>query len=108
MKEKKIINSLITTIFVITIIISLFFTNLSKYSNSFIWGLATIMILISACYFTIKLKFSQLNIPKILLSLKSSSQTKETINTLESLSMSLAAKIGVGSLAGVALAIYIG
>ncbi len=66
------------------------------------------MILISACYFTIKLKFSQLNISKIILSLKNNSQNKETINSFESLSMSLAAKIGVGSLAGVALAIYIG
>ena len=57
-------------------------------------------------YFSIKLKFIQFNFIKILKSLFKKSNG--TISTFESLSINLAAKIGVGSLSGIALSIFIG
>ena len=56
-------------------------------------------------YFSIKLSFPQLQWKKIFSSLKTKSSY---ISPLKSLLMSLAARIGVGAVAGVALAIYIG
>ena len=56
--------------------------------------------------FSYKYKFKQLNIKKIIEAIKSKS--KNDISPLGSLSVSLAAKIGVGSLSGIALCLYFG
>ncbi|MDD4035794.1 MAG: alanine/glycine:cation symporter family protein [Bacilli bacterium] len=80
----------------------MFFTKLA-------WGIATIMIIGTGLYFTLQFRFMQFNIKALFSSLKNSFKVNNSsISPFESLTMSLAARIGVGSLAGVALAIYIG
>lgn len=74
--------------------------------NKIIWSLATFMLLISGIYFTIKLKAVQFNFKKMISSLNTKEKT--TISPLQTLMLSSAAKIGVGSIAGIALALYIG
>lgn len=73
-----------------------------------IWIVATILIIISGMYFTLKLKFVQFDITKIFKSLFIKNKNKETIKPIDSLMMVLAGRIGVGSIAGVALSIYYG
>ena len=73
---------------------------------SIIWSIASVLIIYLAIKGSIKYKFKQLNIKEILKSIKSKS--KNDISPLASLCTSLAAKIGVGSLSGIALAIYYG
>ena len=73
---------------------------------SFVWYITSVLIIYLAIFLTRKYKFIQLNIKKIYLSLKTKSNNN--ITPMESLSVSLAAKIGVGSLSGIALAIYYG
>lgn len=65
-----------------------------------IWIFTTIIITIVSIYLSIKLKFTQFNIKKIFTYLKK--------DTYTALFLTLAGQIGVGSIAGVALAIYIG
>ena len=64
------------------------------------------LILANAIYFSIKLSFPQFAVQKMFLSLKREKSLK--INSFNSLMMSLANKIGVGSLAGISFAIYYG
>lgn len=73
---------------------------------SFIWGVATILIIYSGIYFSFKYKFIQFRFIKMIKSLFSKSS--DGITPFESLSLSLSAKIGVGAISGIALAIYIG
>ena len=71
-----------------------------------IWIVAIIFLLIGAIYFSIKLKFPQLRLFSLFCGLKNTGNSK--ISPFQSLTVSLAARIGVGSLAGIALAIYLG
>lgn len=65
------------------------------------------MLLGSGIYFTVKLKFIQFNFKQMIFSLLP--KKEETgITPLQTLNIALAARIGVGSLAGVSLAIYLG
>lgn len=70
------------------------------------WYIASILIIYLAIKGSIKYKFKQLNIKEIIKGIKSKSNND--ITPLSSLCVSLAAKIGVGSLSGIALAIYFG
>lgn len=74
--------------------------------NKILWSLTFISIIISGIYFSIKLKGEQFKISKMIRALKKKGNTN--ISSFDSLMMSTAAKVGVGSLAGVALAIYKG
>ena len=78
-----------------------------KQINDFLWIIAIIFIIFNALYFSIKLKFPQFNIKLMLKSLKSKDVNKG-ISVKETLFMSLASKIGTGSLAGIAFCIYYG
>lgn len=71
-----------------------------------IWAVVTIFIIITGLYFSIKLKFPQLNLKKIIKSFHNND--KNGISPIKTLFLTLAGRIGVGSIAGVALAIYIG
>lgn len=73
---------------------------------SIIWYIASVLIIYLAIKGSIKYKFKQLNIKEIIKGIKSKSNND--ITPLSSLCVSLAAKIGVGSLSGIALAIYYG
>ena len=75
--------------------------------NNFIWSVATVLLVLSGLYFSVKLKFIHLNIFKIFKSLKGNKENLG-ISPFQSLSVSLGGCIGVGSLAGIALAIYKG
>lgn len=96
---------------IISLIILAIFINIINvdYFNkllAIIWSVTSIILIYTAIKYTIKYKFIQLNIKKIIKGIKSKSNN--SISPLSSLSLSLAAKIGVGSLSGVALAIYFG
>jgi len=73
---------------------------------SITWYIASILILYSSIKYIFKYKFIQLKIRKFIKAIKSKSNNN--ISPLSSLCVSLAAKIGVGSLSGVALALYFG
>lgn len=75
--------------------------------NSVLWAVVTVVIIFFGVYFSIKLKFPQFKFGKILRSLKVQ-DNDNGISPLKTLSLTLAGRIGVGSIAGVALAIYLG
>lgn len=70
-----------------------------------LWSLGTILILVSGIYFSIKLRGVQFRYKDIK---NSFSNSGSGISPFKSLTMALGARIGVGSLAGVSLAIYLG
>ena len=72
-----------------------------------LWAIATILFLSVGLYFTFKLRFSQFNLKEMLLGFKKD-KSKEGITPFQSLMLTLGARIGVGSLAGMALALYYG
>lgn len=75
--------------------------------NKVLWIIAISLILMNSIYLSIKLKFPQLKIKKIIKSLKSDKDKKQ-ITPRDTLIMTLSSKIGVGSLSGTALSIYYG
>lgn len=77
------------------------------YVERVIWAIATIMLLTSGLYFTLKLNFVQFKIRDMLKSFKKNDK-ELGISPFKSLMMTLGARIGVGSLAGIALAIHYG
>jgi len=77
-----------------------------KVVTDVLWSIAIIFLLGGGIYFTFNLNFPQFKLKKMLQGFKNDQNNK--ISPYQSLSMSLAARIGVGSLAGIALAIYIG
>ncbi len=71
-----------------------------------LWAIVTVLIIASSLYFSFKLKFPQLRFIKIIKALKKNN--KQGLTPIKTLFLTLAGRIGVGSIAGVALAIYIG
>lgn len=76
--------------------------------NKILWPIAISLILINSIYYTIKLKFPQFKLITILKSLKTKDKSNQNISPLDTLIMALSSKIGVGSLAGIAIAISYG
>lgn len=74
--------------------------------NSMLWSIAILFLIGGGIYFTFCLKGVQFNFRQMVLSFKH--EKKEKISPFKSLTMALAARIGVGSLAGIALALYVG
>lgn len=74
--------------------------------NSVIWAIVTSLIIVIGFYFSFNLSFPQFNFKKIVKSLKNNDN--KGISPIKTLYLTLAGRIGVGSIAGVALAIYIG
>lgn len=75
--------------------------------NKILWSIAITMIFLNSIYYSYKLKFPQIKWGKILKILKEK-EKKDTITAKDTLIMSLASKIGAGSLAGIAYAIFYG
>jgi len=73
--------------------------------KSILWAIVTVLIILSGIFFSKQLSFPQLKPQKIIKSLKTNNKGLSPIKTLF---LTLAGRIGVGSIAGVALAIYIG
>ncbi|MBE6139368.1 MAG: alanine:cation symporter family protein [Firmicutes bacterium] len=76
--------------------------------SKIIWLVATSLIIISGIYFTFKLNFVQFKFIRMFKSLFIKNKNKDTIKPFESLMMVLAGRIGVGSIAGIAISIYYG
>ena len=76
--------------------------------NNFIWIMAAVIILISGIYFSLSLKFIQFKFKKMFRSLNKDAKTNNSITPKKALMMVLAGRVGVGSISGVALAIYTG
>lgn len=76
--------------------------------NKILWAIATILIAFSSIYFTIKFKFLQFNFKEIFRNLFKKCDDSNGITPLQSFFMTLGSRIGVGSIAGVSLAIYLG
>lgn len=74
--------------------------------TKFFWVIAIIFLFGGGIYFTIKLRAPQLKLTILFNGLKK--DNNDGISPFESLTVSLAARIGVGSLAGIAIAIYFG
>lgn len=103
-------HKLLGLLLIIIIILELIFSCINiiyfNYLKSIIWSIVTILLISISLIFSFKLKFIQFRFKDIFKSLFK--KTKGEISAFESLSISLAAKIGVGSLSGIALSIYIG
>ncbi|MBQ4634321.1 MAG: alanine:cation symporter family protein [Bacilli bacterium] len=76
--------------------------------NNFIWIMAAVIILISGIYFSLNLKFIQFKFKKMFRSLNKDAKMNNSITPKKALMMVLAGRVGVGSISGVALAIYTG
>ena len=75
--------------------------------NSFLWLIASALIITSGLYFTFSLKGVQFKFKKMYKSLFSGKDSKG-VKPYQTLMMVLAGRIGVGSIAGVALALHLG
>lgn len=106
--KNRLFNIFIYVLSIMLIIFFCFEPSGLKYINSFIWALATIMILSSSLFLSYKLGFPQLNLKKMFATLGEKDKDKKGVGAFEALSISLGARVGVGSLAGIALAIYLG
>ena len=73
-----------------------------------IWAVATVLIISSSIYFSIKFKLLQFNFPRMFKCLFSKKDKSEGISSMQTFLMTLGSRIGVGSIAGVSLAIYLG
>lgn len=73
-----------------------------------LWAVATVLIVTTSIYFSFRLKFIQFHIGKMFHHLFHQSKDKDGISSFQVLMITLAGRIGVGSIAGIALAIYIG
>lgn len=76
--------------------------------NTICWLIATFLLISCGLYFTFKLHFPQFKLKKMLNSLKKENNSSDSISPFKTLTLALAARIGVGSLAGIALGIYQG
>lgn len=85
----------------------MFFGDIMQYVIKTLWFLATLLILVSSIYFTVKLKGIQFHLKKMIKSL-SSDKTEKGFSNFQTLMLTLSGRIGVGSIAGVSLAIYTG
>ena len=85
----------------------MFFGDTMVILNKVLWAIATIFIVLSGLYFTFSLKGVQFKIKTMFKSLFIKEETSG-IKPYQTLMMVLAGRIGVGSIAGVALAIYLG
>lgn len=85
----------------------MFFGDKMQYIVKTLWFVATIMILISSLYFTFKLRGVQFNFKKIIGSVFKNKK-EQGFTSFQTLMLTLSGRIGVGSIAGVSLAIYTG
>lgn len=76
--------------------------------NKFMWAIATALIIISSIYFSYLFKFAQLNFKEMFKNLGKREKYHKGITPIQSFLMTLGSRIGVGSIAGVSLALYLG
>ena len=76
--------------------------------NDKLWIFISVLIMYTGIYFTYKLKGINFNIIKMTKELLKKEKNSTGINSFKTLMLSLAGRIGVGSISGIALAIYLG
>ena len=76
--------------------------------NNYLWIITTVIIVITGLYLTIRLKGIQFDFKNMFKSLKKDKREKNGLSPFRTLMLALAGRIGVGSISGVALAIYVG
>ena len=101
----KIFNLFINLLLAVLLVITFFHPSYIIEYKRLLWILLTVLMLQIGIYLSFKKKFVQLNFIKIG---KEFQKNKNLSQSLKYLSLTLGAKIGIGCLAGVALAIYIG
>ena len=77
-------------------------------TNDKLWIFISVLIMYTGIYFTYKLKGISFNIIKMTKELLKKEKNSTGINSFKTLMLSLAGRIGVGSISGIALAIYLG
>lgn len=75
--------------------------------NNYLWTFVVIIMIFASLYFTILLKGAQFNFKEMFKNVIKN-DTKNGVSPFNALMFSLAGRVGVGSISGVALAIYIG
>lgn len=76
--------------------------------NSVFWAVATALIIMSSLYFSINLGFIQFKFKEMFSNLFKEKENEKGITPIQSFIVTLASRIGVGSIAGVAFSIYFG
>ena len=79
-----------------------------EFTNKFFWSMATILILGSGIYFSFYFKFVQFRFKEMFYNLLKKDTNNKGISPIQSFLMTLGSRIGVGSIAGVSLALYLG
>lgn len=79
-----------------------------NFCNRILWAVATVFIVTSSIYFSFRLKGIQFHFKEMFHNLFHKQKNQKGIGPFQVLMMTLAGRIGVGSIAGIALAIYIG
>lgn len=84
--------------------------DLINFLNDYVWSSAMLVFVIaSSAYFSIRLRFTQVrNLKDMVRNLTSSQSSESGISTFSSFWTTMAARVGVGNIAGVAVAIYMG
>lgn len=107
MKTNKIYIAVITII-TLSLLSILFAPTAFPIIFSVTWAFTTVLIILSSIHYTKKYHAPQIHLFPIIKSLKVTTNSKNNITSLETITMTLSEKIGVGSLSGVALALYFG
>lgn len=107
MKTNKIYIAVITII-TLSLLSILFAPAAFPIIFSVTWAFTTVLIILSSIHYTKKYHAPQIYLFPIIKSLKVTTHSKNNITSLETITMTLSEKIGVGSLSGVALALYFG
>lgn len=81
--------------------------NILNIISNKIWIFTSVLVIYIGIYFTIKLKGIQLDIPEMIKALLKKEKSNNGLNPFNTLMLSLAGRIGVGSIAGIALSIYL-
>ncbi len=76
--------------------------------NTVLWSIATFLLIVCGLFYTFKLRFPQFRFKKIIHSLSKEKENNGSISPFKTLTLALAARIGVGSLAGIAIGLYNG
>ena len=100
--REKLINYVILLLLCLMIVFRIISRDIFKIYNDVLYGVSILILIFSSLYFSFKLKFLQFNVFKMLDTVKKSSK-----DDVKALFMSMGAKIGVGSIAGIGLAIYV-
>lgn len=99
--KKKLINFFVILLLTLMIIFKITSKNIFNIYDTILCYFSILLVILSSIYFSFKLKFIQFNLFETIKTIK-----KSSTNDIKALFMSMGAKIGVGSIAGISLAIY--